>query len=127
MNYNIDKFKNLKIIYVEDELDLQKVVVSFLFDIVNRIDYFSNGLEALDAFSENEYDLIITDINMPRLNGLELIKKIRLKNKDIPIIITTAYDDPNYIEEIKNLGASSYVLKPLDFSELIDTININIK
>ena len=64
---------------------------------------------------------------MPRLNGLELIKKIRLKNKDIPIIITTAYDDPNYIEELKNLGASSYVLKPLDFSELIDTININIK
>lgn len=127
MNYKIDDFKSLRVIYVEDELDLQKVVVSFLFDIVEQIDYFSNGLEALEAFNENDYDLILTDINMPKLNGLQLIEEIRKKDKKIPIIVTSAYDDKNYMNKVKDLGVSSYLLKPLDFNDLLENISSHIK
>ena len=122
-----EKLKNLRVLYVEDELDLQRIVASFLIELVGTIDYFSNGLDALNSFKNNQYDLIITDINMPILNGIELIKKIRVLNKEIPIIITTAYNDNDYIKDAKDVGMNSYLLKPLNFEYLIQDINILIK
>ena len=71
--------------------------------------------------------MIITDINMPKLNGIELIKKVRLGNKDIPIIVTSAYSDNDYLKDVKDLGISSYLINPLDFEYLIKNINILIK
>lgn len=122
-----EKLKNLRVLYVEDELDLQEVVASILIELVGTIDYFSNGIDALNSFKNNQYDLIITDINMPKLNGIELIKKVRLENKDIPIIVTSSYSDNDYLKDVKDVGMSSYLIKPLNFEYLIKDINILIK
>lgn len=119
---NIEKIKQLRILYVEDEKDLQKVIANFLFSLVEKIDVADNGEEAYELYVKNNYNVIITDINMPKLNGIDLIKKIRETNSSIPIIVTTAYNEKKYLEELNEIGMSEYLMKPLDVTILVERL-----
>ena len=93
-------------------------------EIVNKA---SNGQEAIEMFKENPVDIVVTDINMPQVTGLELLKELKSINSDVKFIILSGYDDFSYAKKSIELGVENYILKPIDEEELektlISTIN----
>lgn len=86
-----------------------------------------NGEEAFEKFINNPVDIIITDITMPKLNGLQLIRKIKEVNSETKFIILSGYDDFNYAKEGISLGIENYILKPINEEELEATLDNTIK
>jgi len=110
--------KDVKLLYVEDEKELREMMTVFLSKFFPCIDTAIDGQEGLDLYTQNNYDLVITDILMPKLNGIEMVKKIKAINENQNIIIVSAYaDTKDFIESIK-LGIDGYILKPIDFNQL---------
>lgn len=114
--------KNLKVLFVEDEEIIRKKTVSSLKYIVKDVVEASDGLEALKKLERFTPDLIITDLEMPNINGVELIKKIRETNKDICIMVLTAYTSEKYLIELIDMHIEKYIVKPLSFEKLIEAL-----
>jgi len=89
--------------------------------------YAHDGEEAYKIYTQNEIDVIVTDIQMPKMNGLELIAKVRQDNRTIPVVITTAYNDNAFLLESINLGIDGYLLKPIDLEVMFETIQKVVK
>ena len=92
-------------------------------EIVNKA---SNGQEAIDKFKENPVDIVVTDINMPQVTGLELLKELKKINSDVKFIILSGYDDFSYAKKAIELGVENYILKPIDEEELEKTLKNTI-
>ncbi len=105
--------KNITILYVEDDDFIREEAVEYLSLIYNNVLEASDGQEALEIYSESKPDIIITDIEMPIINGLQLVKSIRRQDKKIPIIIVTAFINTEYLLEAVELQLVKYILKPL--------------
>lgn len=108
-----------KILIVEDDKDLNGLI-STCFEnngFVTTCCY--NGLEALEQFENEEFDLILSDIMMPVLDGFSLVEKIRSKNSNIPIIFMTARDDKFSKQLGYKIGIDDYIVKPFDIDELV--------
>ncbi|WP_121628267.1 EAL domain-containing response regulator [Poseidonibacter antarcticus] len=122
---NISILKNITILYAEDEKDLREVTHQILKGFTKKQFIAENGQEGLDLFKEheNEIDLIITDVNMPILNGLEMVKEIKKINLNIPIIVATAFSNKEYLLEAIDIGVDKYVLKPIDISKLLQVMS----
>jgi len=118
-------FKTLTALYVEDEESIKNIVDSVLGNMFTKFYTASNGQEGLDIFTKHqeEIDLLITDINMPIMNGLDMCAKIREIDHKIPIIITTAYNDKDFLHKAIAVGVSSFVLKPMDINKLVEAIS----
>lgn len=82
----------------------------------------SSGEEALERFEEKPFDVVITDLAMPGITGLELLSIIKRKKPDTRIIVITAYGSPEVNEKVLNKGAESYLEKPFDIHELKQTV-----
>ncbi len=110
----------MKILLLEDEYMLLTSIKSFLLHKLHSVDAFESGKDALGAFSDskNVYDMLILDINTPELSGLEVLKNIRLINKNIPIIMISANIDIASIDGAYNLGCNEYIKKPFNLREL---------
>ena len=108
-----------KILVVEDDKDLNKTVCEYL----DRNGYEAVGcLEANEAYNEmygNVFDLIISDIMMPKIDGFEFAETVRLLNKDIPILFMTARDDFRSKQRGYGIGIDDYMVKPVDLDELL--------
>ncbi len=117
-----DKFTAL---YVEDEEQIKNIVSTVLGAMFKNFYVASNGQEGLDFFRnhQDEINIIITDINMPLMNGLEMCQKIRELDINIPIIITTAHNDKDFLHKAIDVGVSSFVVKPMDIEKLVEAIN----
>jgi len=110
--------KDIRLLYVEDEDALREIMITYLSKFFTSIDSAKDGEEGLELYNKNQYDLIITDILMPKLNGIEMSTAIKNINKNQNIVIISAYSDTkDFIESIK-LGIDGYVLKPIDFEQL---------
>ena len=98
---NISILKNITILYAEDEKDLREVTHQILKGFTKKQYVAQNGQEGLELFKkyEKEIDLIITDVNMPILNGLDMVKEIKKINLNIPIIVATAFSNKEYLLE----------------------------
>jgi two-component system, NtrC family, sensor kinase len=122
----IDKniLKNITVLYAEDESVIQEGITETLnlFDI--NVICAKNGQEGLSIFNSlsKEIDLILTDIKMPKLDGLGMIEKIREIDKEIPVIITTAHQETNFLMQSIELDISAYVLKPIDIYKLEESL-----
>ena len=92
-------------------------------EIVNKA---SNGQEAIDKFKENPVDIVVTDINMPQVTGLELLKELKKINSYVKFIILSGYDDFSYAKKAIELGVENYILKPIDEEELEKTLKNTI-
>ena len=107
-----------KILVVEDEKDLNKTVCSFL----NHSGYEATGclsaMDAYDAMAENVFDLIVSDIMMPGIDGFEFAKTVRELNEDIPILFMSAKDDIVSKQKGYRIGVDDYMVKPIDLDEL---------
>ncbi|MCH7322062.1 response regulator transcription factor [Solibacillus sp. MA9] len=108
----------MRILVAEDELDLQEAIAEGLRMEGYAVDTCSNGEEAYElAFVEN-YDLIILDLNLPQLDGLKVLEKIREENKEIKVLILSARSRVNDKVLGLDMGANDYLTKPFDFEEL---------
>ena len=123
--------KKLNLLYVEDNEDVRKATLYFLEEFFNNITISTNGTEGFDQFyitnierkNTNPIHLIITDINMPLESGLEMSKRIRELDEQIPILILSAYSDTNYFLESISLGIDGYILKPIQMNQFIKVLN----
>ncbi|MDY4426564.1 MAG: response regulator [Helicobacter sp.] len=115
--------KKIKVLYVEDEEDILKFTSMVLEDYVDKLFIARNGKEALEILKQEDIDLIITDILMPKLNGIDLIREIK-KNPlwDIAVIVATAHTETQYLLDCIELKVDGYILKPIDVEELLKTI-----
>ena len=124
MQEKIQKLKSINILFVEDEEDLVKIIGDTLTKLQAKFHIATNGKIALDKFIEldGKIDLVVTDINMPIMSGLELIAEIQKIDKDMPFIIMSAHTEPQYIRAAEELGVPDYLLKPFDFIKFIDLV-----
>ncbi len=115
--------RKIKVLYVEDEEDILKFASIVLEDYVDKLFAVRNGKEALEVLKQENIDLIITDILMPKLNGIDLIREIK-KNPlwDIAVIVATAHTETQYLLDCIELRVDGYILKPIDVEELLKTI-----
>ncbi len=121
---NIELIKTLKVLYVEDEIILRDTTCNSLNSILKEVVVADNGKEGLEKFKNDKFDLIITDLSMPVMSGTEMIMAIREIDKDIPIIITTAYGSQNIeVQELAKVNLTDYVMKPVDVMKLVETID----
>ena len=114
--------RKLKILYVEDDLVHREELSDYLSRRVGRLYLAENGEQGLEKFETVNPDLVITDLRMPKMSGIELAEKIREINKTVPIIVLTALSDKDTILETVKIGILDYVLKPVDVKELIKVI-----
>ena len=112
--------KDITVLYCEDEDGLRNVTGEVIRQFTKTAYLAENGKIGFDLFLEhqNEIDLIVTDVNMPEMNGLEMARKIKEINPNIPIIVATAFSHSNYLLEAIELGIDKYVLKPIDIKKL---------
>lgn len=121
MQEKIAKLKELKLLFVEDEEDLLQIIEDTLEKLNLNFLTATNGEEALTVLAQNsDIDFVITDINMPVMNGLDMIKLIRERKIDVGIVIMSAHTETEYIKKAEEYGVDDYLLKPFDFIKFID-------
>lgn len=108
----------MKILLLEDEYSLRISVEEFLTDIGYEVDGFMDGLEAHDAVYDKAYDILLLDVNVPTLNGFEMLKKLRKNGVTTPAIFLTSMTDMQDLKEGYKHGCCDYVRKPFDLEEL---------
>ncbi len=118
MNKSLDYLKNLTLLYVEDDIALQKEALVIFRELFSSVISANDGIEAFEKFLNNKVDLIITDAKMPKLSGLDFIKEVRLKDKKIPIILTTAYEEKELLKSAIKLNINYFLEKPYNFTQL---------
>ncbi len=121
---NKEILKNISILYVEDENDVRDFTSKLLASLLKNVFAAENGLAGLELYKENinTIDLIVTDINMPKMNGITMCEKIRELNKEIPIVVTSAHNDTSFLKKAIDVGVSTYAMKPIDLYQLIESI-----
>ena len=117
----------MKILLAEDEVDLNNVVTRYLKKNGYSVDSVLDGEEALDYLEYGEYDLVILDIMMPKVNGFEVIKKLRDKGNHTSVLMLTARDSADDKVKGLDLGADDYIVKPFDFNELMARIRAVVR
>lgn len=111
--------KNLKVLIVEDEQKLANLIRSSIKELFFKVVIAKDGLEALKKFNSFKPDIIISDILMPNLNGLEMSKEIRKQN-NTPIIILSAHSQKEMLFQAIDIGINKYFIKPFDIESFID-------
>jgi two-component system, OmpR family, response regulator VanR len=134
---SINEFKNIKILFVEDEENIRINAISYLKRLFDEVYEAKDAFEAFEIIEHKKPQIIITDINMPKLNGLEMIKKIREKDLDTNIIVLSAYAQTSYLLDAIELGLVKYLIKPIRHETIypvltqcvkkINNNNLNIK
>jgi DNA-binding response OmpR family regulator len=117
----------MRILIVEDESTLRRLEKNFLEKKGFVVDDVDNGQEAVSKVEINEYDCILLDLNLPKIDGITVAKKIREKGDNTPIIMVTARSQIYDKLEGFDSGADDYITKPFDMKELVARINSLIK
>lgn len=116
--------KKITILYVEDDELISRELSSTIEKLFKKIIVAENGKDALEKYNQykDEINLIVSDILMPVMNGIDFLKNIRKENLTIPFIFTTAYTDKEYLTESLKEGVNDYFIKPLNIRELLKKI-----
>ncbi len=117
----------MRILVVEDERDLNRVISKRLMKELYSVDSCYNGEEALDYINTGEFDTIILDIMMPKLNGIEVVKTMRAKKNTTPVLFLTAKDSVSDRVTGLDTGAEDYLVKPFAFEELLARIRVMLR
>lgn len=118
------KFYDVRVLHVEDDDSVRESLSRFLKRRFKEVYSAKDGSEGLEAFLRTEPDLIITDIQMPIMNGLLMVEKILEKKPEVPVIITTAYNEQKYLEKASRLKIARYLLKPISKDDLEAAIDV---
>jgi len=112
----------LLILYIEDDEDIQSIYTAQLESLVDNIICAKDGQEGYESYLRHKPNIILLDINMPKLDGISLAKKIREVDNKVKIIITSSYADQDKLLEAIELSLVKYILKPIDPKVLEQTI-----
>lgn len=129
MQLDTKQLKKIAILYVEDDESVRNQTVELFQRIFKEVYTAADGKEGVALFEKNQQniDIIVTDINMPNLNGLDMIRQINTIAKNTPVIITTAHDDTKYLKSAMDLSVDKYITKPIQVRELtisiVDLVN----
>ncbi len=123
---NLKKLKTISsqysILYVEDDKDIANNIITYLSKLFNEIVYAQNGEEGLELYESNSFDIVITDILMPKIDGIEMTRKIKEINPSQNIIIISAYAEiDNFLDSIK-IGIDGYIIKPINYIDMNNTL-----
>ncbi|GEM_PF-607849 len=128
------KTKNLTVLLVEDEEGVRTKTAQMLNDLFFSVDTAQDGEDGLNRYKNNHsksssyYDIVITDINMPNLDGLSMVEKMLEINPEQEIIIVSAYGDFEKLQKIINFGIKSYIKKPIEIDEFLEKLyNASLK
>jgi len=108
----------LKLLIVDDQKGIRRLLTEVFSEYGYMIESCANGIKALEVIPEFNPDLIIMDVKMPGMNGIDVLKKLRETDKDIRVIMMTAYGDQHYVTQAENLGVARFIIKPFDLNEL---------
>ena len=130
MSLDTKELKTITMLYVEDDDTIRKQTYTLFNQLFKKIYIANDGVKGVELFLQykNEIEIIVTDINMPNMNGLDMIKEINKANKNIPVIVTTAYTDSQYLLDAIDLNIDKYIAKPIQVRELtISIVNLVVK
>jgi len=116
------EYRTMKLLLVEDDKDIARFVKKGLLENSFSVDVTSDGEEGLYFATHRSYDLIILDIMLPKMDGLEILKRVRGIGVQTPVIFLTARDREKDIVQGLDLGADDYISKPFSFNELLSRI-----
>ena len=112
--------KELKILFVEDEVNISKLLKDALSDYFFSFTVAYDGKEGLEKFKKVNPDIVITDIMMPNLDGLEMTKEIKKINENTPVVVLSAFSDKEKLLKSIDTGITKYFIKPFDPEEVLD-------
>lgn len=118
----VEQFKNYSVLCVEDEDGIRKRLVNTLNYYFDDVLEASNGEDGYDLYLEYKPDIILSDIEMPNKNGVDMIRKIRDEDLDVIVIMVTAYSNEEYLLDLINLNINHYILKPVNSENLLNGI-----
>ncbi len=118
----LNQLSGFNLLYVEDEVGIQKNIHEILDCMFKNIYLANDGEQAYRIYEKEKPDLIITDIQMPKLNGIELTKRIRKTDSKVRIIITSAHTDLNYMLDAAELHLVKYIVKPITEAKLTEAL-----
>ena len=121
--------KTLKILYVEDNEEAREQILKLLENFFDHIIIAVDGEDGVDKFKENEdsLDIIFTDINMPKMNGIEMLRVIRKIDEKIPVIVLSAHNEVNFFIDTIELSVDGYILKPIEMEQFIMTLSKTVE
>jgi len=122
INEIIKYTSGLNLLFVDDDKESREAGLFLFEDIFKSIIIAEDGFDGIEKFQNNNIDLIITDIDMPNLNGLDMIENIRQTNKEIPIVILSAHIKTDFFIRSIKLNIKGYLLKPIDLGALLDIL-----
>lgn len=117
-----EMLKNMKVLYVEDDPQAREELLEVLKRRVGKVFAGENGKQGLELYLDHEPDIVIADLYMPEMDGLEMIRQIRAAGHAPEVIVTSAVEDANTIIGAIDAGVTKYILKPVDLSELLDVL-----
>ncbi|AXH15010.1 response regulator transcription factor [Malaciobacter mytili] len=117
---NEELLKEFKILLVEDETNIAKLLKSAIGEYFYSFTIAKDGKEGLEKFKKIKPDIIITDIMMPKLDGLSMTKQIREENEEIPVIVLSAFSEKEKLLKAIDIGITKYFIKPFDPEELLE-------
>jgi len=124
----LEHTKSLRVLYVEDDKDLLESTAELLENYFLSVDRASDGEEGLKKYKnyaqENQqpYDLVITDINMPKMDGIEMSEQIREITPREAIVLTTAHNEAEYLLKAIEVNVDGFIIKPLDHKQLLKVL-----
>jgi len=120
--------KDITVLFVEDDENIRKEIHDLLLGIFTHVDVCVDGDDGYKKYinyydvNKKNYDLIITDIKMPKLNGIELSKMIYEKNQDQALIVLSAHSDSTFLIELVNMGIAQFITKPIEINNFVRVI-----
>jgi len=113
---------SITVLYVEDDLKLREEMQQYLGKVFPALVVCSDGLEGLDVYKNSSFDIVITDIMMPKMTGIEMLSEIKKINPLQEMMITSAYTESEYLLEAIKLGIDAYILKPVQHVQIIEVL-----
>jgi DNA-binding NarL/FixJ family response regulator len=118
--------KFLSILIIEDDNKIRNYLNDVLSLHFKKIHVAQDGCVGLEMFKQYHYDVVVTDIKMPCMDGIELVKKIKNLKNEVRIIFCTAFSDKNYLMSAIDMRVNGYIVKPIDANMLIERIKLSI-
>ncbi len=123
----VSTMSGLKLLYVEDDAEVRTSTLQILNDFFTDIVVGVDGEDGLEKFYANKIDIIITDIAMPRMSGLEMLEKIYATNQDVLFLIFSAYNEEEFFLKSIKLGVEAYFIKPVEFEQFVQILGKTAK
>jgi len=120
----IDNSKDLKVLYVEDNAEARESTIGLLENVFNDVTVAVDGKDGLEKFykESSSYDLVISDINMPKMNGIDMISNIKKNRQDVKIFLLSAYNESEYPVDA-DLKIDARLHKPINFESFFKELN----